>query len=116
IKDKADGYILKNSGKEEFIVAIQKVMSGEKYFSSSIVHRLIKDLNNPLLDTKALSVQELKIAKLLANGKSGPEIATEPYISRNTVNTPRKRIYSKLNISSLQELVRLVAQKGWLSV
>ena len=65
IKDKADGYILKNSGKEEFIVAIQKVMAGEKYFSSSIVHQLLRDLNNPLLDTKALSNQELKIAKLL---------------------------------------------------
>ena len=35
IKDKADGYILKNSGKEEFIVAIQKVVNGEKYFSKS---------------------------------------------------------------------------------
>lgn len=114
IKDKADGYILKNSGKEEFIVAIQKVMAGEKYFSSSIVHRLIKDLNNPLLDTRALSKQEMKIAKLLANGKSAPEIAKELFISNNTVNTHRKRIYAKLNISSLQELVRLGAQKGWL--
>lgn len=114
LKDKADGYILKNSGKEEFIVAIQKVVSGEKYFSSSIVQDLITDLNNPLLETKALSVQELKIAKALARGRSGPEIAESFFISINTVNTHRKRIYGKLNINSLQELVRLGAQKGWL--
>ncbi|MCP9770005.1 DNA-binding response regulator [Lacihabitans sp. LS3-19] len=113
IKDKADGYILKNSGKEEFIVAIQKVMVGEKYFSSSIVHQLLRDLNNPLLDTKALSNQELKIAKMLANGLSSPIIAEQLFISVNTVNTHKKRIYAKLNISNLQELVKLGAQKGW---
>lgn len=113
IKDKADGYILKNSGKEEFIVAIQKVMAGEKYFSSSIVHQLLRDLNNPLLDTKALSNQELKIAKLLANGLSSPLIAEQLFISVNTVNTHKKRIYAKLNIANLQELVKLGAQKGW---
>lgn len=114
LKDKADGYILKNSGKEEFIVAIQKVVNGEKYFSSSIVQDLIIGLENPLFDTKSLSVQELKIAKALTQGLSGPKIAEAFFISINTVNTHRRRIYSKLNINSLQELVRLGAQKGWL--
>lgn len=113
IKDKADGYILKNSGKEEFIVAIQKVVNGEKYFSSSIVQNLIVGLENPLFETKSLSVQELKIAKALTQGLSGPEIAEAFFISINTVNTHRRRIYSKLNINSLQELVRLGMQKGW---
>lgn len=111
IKDKADGYILKNSGKEEFIVAIQKVMNGEQYFSSSIVHQLLKTINNPLLETKSLSVQELKIAKALAQGDSGPTIADTFFIS---LNTHRRRIYKKLKINSLQELVKLGAQKGWL--
>lgn len=114
LRDKADGYILKNSGKEEFIVAIQKVVNGEKYFSSSIVQDLITGLGNPMLETKSLSVQELKIAKALARGQSGPEIAEAFFISINTVNTHRRRIYGKLNINSLQELVRLGAQKGWL--
>ncbi|SOE22035.1 DNA-binding response regulator, NarL/FixJ family, contains REC and HTH domains [Spirosomataceae bacterium TFI 002] len=114
LKDKADGYILKNSGKEEFIVAIQKVFNGEKYFSSSIVQDLIIGLENPLLDTKSLSVQELKIAKALTRGLSGPDIAKSFFISINTVNTHRRRIYGKLGINSLQELVTLGIQKGWL--
>lgn len=114
LRDKADGYILKNSGKEEFIVAIQKVFNGEKYFSSSIVQDLITGLENPFLDTRSLSKQELKIAKALTCGLSGPEIAKEYFISINTVNTHRRRIYGKLGINSLQELVRLGVQKGWL--
>lgn len=115
LKDKADGYLLKNSGKEEFIVAIQKVFNGEKYISSSIVQDLIVGLENPLYETKSLSVQELKIAKALTRGLSGPEIAQKFFISINTVNTHRRRIYSKLNIHSLQELVSLGVQKGWLN-
>lgn len=114
LKDKADGYILKNSGKEEFIVAIQKVVNGEKYFSSSIVQDLIIGLNNPSLETRSLSVQELKVAKALTRGISGPEIAKTFFISINTVNTHRRRIYSKLKINSLQELIQLGVQKGWL--
>ena len=115
LKDKADGYLLKNSGKEEFIVAIQKVFNGEKYISSSIVQDLIVGLENPLYETKSLSVQELKIAKALTRGLSGPEIAQKFFISINTVNTHRRRIYSKLNIHSLQDLVSLGVQKGWLN-
>lgn len=114
IKDKADGYILKNSGKAEFITAIHQIMEGEKYFSSSIVQQLVSNLNNPLLDFKSLSNQELKIAKLLVNGLSSAEVAEKLCISVNTVNTHRKRIYSKLRVNSLQELIRLGSQKGWL--
>jgi DNA-binding NarL/FixJ family response regulator len=114
LKEGADGYILKNAGKEEFITAIHKIYSGEKYFSSSIAYQLIKDLNNPLLDAKSLSNQELKIAKMLSSGATGPEVATSLFISLNTVNTHRKRIYIKMGINSLQELVRIGAKKGWL--
>ena len=75
---------------------------------------LIIGLENPLIETKSLSVQELKIAKALTRGFSGPEIAKSFFISINTVNTHRRRIYSKLGINSLQELARLGIQKGWL--
>lgn len=114
MKNKADGYILKNSSKAEFLLAIQNIMSGKTYFSSSVAQNIVIQMNKLEPETKSLSTQELKIAKEFTKGLSGPEIAEKYFISLNTVNTHRRRIYQKMNIKSLQELVRIGVQKGWL--
>lgn len=44
IKAGALGYVLKNSGKEELLIAIEKVSKGEFYFSSDVSDTLLKDL------------------------------------------------------------------------
>ncbi len=51
-----------------------------------------------------LSKQEAAVKALIVSGKTNKEIANELFISLNTVKTHITNIYSKLNVSSRQEL------------
>lgn len=58
-----------------------------------------------------LTERESEIAALLLKGKTYKMIAGELYLSENTVKTHVKNIYSKFNIQSKVELVRLLLQR-----
>ena len=58
-----------------------------------------------------LTARESEIAALLLKGRTYKMIANELYLSENTVKTHIKNIYSKFNIQSKTELVKLLMQK-----
>jgi len=58
-----------------------------------------------------LTERESEIAALLLKGRTYKMIANELYLSENTVKTHIKNIYSKFNIRSKTELVKLLMQK-----
>lgn len=62
-------------------------------------------LNEFIENTKKLSPAERSVFDLYVKGHTGKEIAEILYISINTVKTHNKRIYSKLNVSSRDELL-----------
>jgi DNA-binding CsgD family transcriptional regulator/tetratricopeptide (TPR) repeat protein len=49
---------------------------------------------------EALSQRELQVARLVAEGKSNPEIGAELFLSRKTVETHLRNIFRKLDVSS----------------
>jgi LuxR family maltose regulon positive regulatory protein len=49
---------------------------------------------------EALSPQEMRVLRLLAAGRSNPEIARELVVSTNTVKTQVQSIFRKLNVTS----------------
>jgi DNA-binding NarL/FixJ family response regulator len=59
----------------------------------------------------ALTPTETRIAALVALGKSNPDISTELYVSRNTVQTHVSNILAKLQLRSRLELIREVTQQ-----
>jgi DNA-binding CsgD family transcriptional regulator/tetratricopeptide (TPR) repeat protein len=56
----------------------------------------------------ALTPTETRIARLVALGKSNPDISAELYVSRNTVQTHVSSILTKLQLRSRIELIRAV--------
>ena len=62
------------------------------------------------LPIEALSLQELRVLRLLGSGLSNKEIARELVVSTNTIKTQVKSIYRKLNVNSREE-VREVARE-----
>ncbi|TGJ99491.1 DNA-binding response regulator [Leptospira semungkisensis] len=108
LKAGASGYITKASAGEELIVAIRKVISGNRYVSPEATEILVRELARPSdkLSHETLSEREFQILMLLVKGKSVRVIAEDLALSVNTVNTYRSRILEKMNLKSTQELVR----------
>ena len=54
---------------------------------------------------KRLSTREVEVLKLLSSGKKNKEIALELSINEKTVSTYKARLYKKLNVTNLVDLV-----------
>ena len=60
----------------------------------------------------ALTPTEIKIAYLIGDGRSNPDVAEHLFMSRNTVQTHVSHILAKLNARSRAEIVREVVRQG----
>ncbi len=119
IESGASGYILKDTGKEEFIKAITTIYKGDKYFStpvSSIIAegylQKIKKGSTPDDDSDnfGLTKREKGILKMIINGNSNREIADSFAISIRTIETHRFNIMKKLKVKNAAELVKLALE------
>ena len=59
-----------------------------------------------------LSQREIQIIRLSAEGLRASEIADRLFLSVNTVNTHRKRIYAKMNVRNVSDLIRQATELG----
>ncbi len=112
-----DGYLLKNSSKEELIDTIEKVSGGEKYFSSDITLSLLAEDNTQMeKDSLAkginLTTREVEIIKLIAEGFTNKEIGQKLFISHRTVDTHRTNLMKKLEVNNVAGLISYAIKKG----
>jgi DNA-binding CsgD family transcriptional regulator len=61
---------------------------------------------------EALTPTEVKVAALVAEGRSNPAIAAELFLSRNTVQTHISHILAKLGARSRAEIIRQTLDRG----
>ena len=54
-----------------------------------------------------LTAQEAQIAQLVAEGMTNPQIASQLYISKSTVEYHLRKIYRKLGVTTRTQLARL---------
>ena len=66
-------------------------------------------------DPKYLTVSEIEIVKLIADGLTTKEIASRRNISYHTVNTHRKNIFKKVEVSNASELIMHAIKAGWIN-
>lgn len=105
----ANGYLNKLSSKEEILEAINTVLTTGKFVSKKVREEIVnsyifKKPTNPL---EQLSNREIEIAKLLVDGSSNTDICISLNIQKSTVSTYRNRLFEKLNIHSLSDLIKL---------
>lgn len=101
-----DGYVLKNTGKHELIDALDKIASGNGYFSPAITQELTKALANNNNDGTHLTNREIEIIRLIEKEYSNKQIADELCISERTVETHRKNIFRKTNTQNVVGLLK----------
>jgi two-component system invasion response regulator UvrY len=105
----AYGFLTKDAEPSEVILAIHKVVGGQKYIDSEVANsiaigKLSPNSDNPFND---LSSRELNIALRLTKGQRVTDIASELSINAKTVNTYRYRMFDKLGVTSDVELTHL---------
>jgi DNA-binding NarL/FixJ family response regulator len=113
IKAGAAGYLLKEISIEEVAEAIRSVVSGQSLITPSMASKLLAEFSNlskkaearQAVPTPQLTSRELEVLKLVAQGMSNKEIATELYISENTVKNHVRNILEKLHLHSRMEAV-----------
>ncbi len=115
IANGADGYLLKDSGKDAILGAISQIMSGRTVIDNKVMQRLAalmsvssNTANTSLLDD--LTDREKEICTMLAEGLTNKQIAEALYISEGTVKNYISSIYDKTGIHDRSKLI--VAMKG----
>lgn len=104
----ATGYVLKGSGIEELMDAIEHARQGGAPVSPILARLLLKHFHKPVQpqaheepayeDEAALTAKETQVLRLIAMGYINREIADEMGLSGHTVTTHTKNIYKKLGV------------------
>ena len=107
------GYVLKSCAVEVLVLAIREVLRGATYLSSDISNVVIEAyLQRVELWTESLSLRELQILQLVAEGKSTKEVACLLDISVKTAESHRTRVMEKLEVHEVSGLVRYAVRRG----
>lgn len=116
IENNVDGYLQKNSQKEEFLKAIETILSGEKYFSKDIkdIYLQNKFEKNKEKEIK-LTKREVEVISLIAEEFTTQEIADKLFLSKHTIESYRKNLITKLNVRNLAGLTKYAIKKGYVS-
>ena len=106
----ANGFLSKMNDEEEIKNAILKMVNSGAYISPITQALLIDSIRNPAVSNPLLLLteRELQIAKMYAEGQGNLEIANSLDVKQNTVSTLKKRIFDKLEIENIVELIELI--------
>ena len=111
MKAGAVGYISKNSPLEIVLEGIRKVAAGQQYIDKKI--HIPTETIHKNSSKSILSDREKQVLQLIANGMTSREIADKLFIGKNTVNTHRKNMVRKLELSGNGELMRYAIDKKY---
>ena len=105
IRAGAAGYLLKDTRRDELIVAIKGTAEGRSYLDPSVAGRVMRQAIATPTPSASVESQaemfterELQILRLLAHGYSNPEIAQRLYLARGTVRNYVSAILQKLDV------------------
>ncbi len=115
------GYMLKNSSHQDFIKAIDTVLSGKKYLSYELSIAIAQEALEAGDDKSKkpkihLTRREIEIVKKIAEDKNNNEIADELHISLRTVETHRRNIAQKLNAKSVVSILKYAAKNNLINL
>jgi DNA-binding NarL/FixJ family response regulator len=114
----ASGYVLKSAADRDLVDACRAAIRGEPFIYPPAVSAIVRDflerreageIGEP---TDPLTPRELEVVKLIAEGQTNREIASELTISEKTVERHRANILGKLGMRDRVELTRYAIRRG----
>jgi len=117
IRAGAAGYLLKDTPRAGLIKAIEGTAAGQTYIDPSVAGKLFTHVAGTTVvrDTtvaESLSPREHKILRLLANGRSNTDIATQLFLSEGTVRNYVSGIFDKLGVTDRTQAAIIALRHG----
>jgi len=114
----ADGYCLKDAGRDELRVAIESVLAGNTYLSPGVAEQVMEGYieGRKRMKTKTtwdtITPREREVLKLLGEGYQNKEISELLHISVKTVEKHRANIMNKLDLHNAAALTAYAIEQG----
>jgi two-component system nitrate/nitrite response regulator NarL len=109
----AAGFVSKEARREQIVDAVLACARGEHVVPPDIAAGLVSEIRLRKQDDRpALTEREQEILRLIAAGKSLPEIAKELYLGVTTVKTHVQHLYEKLDVSDRAAAVATAMRRG----
>jgi DNA-binding NarL/FixJ family response regulator len=118
VKEGADGYLLKNLGRQKLLDAILRLRKGEAVVSGVLAARILRELRRPDPGTKQevaqdeLTTREMDVLMRIAAGDSNKQIAKTLCIAENTVKIHVANILAKLHLRNRVEAAVFAVREG----
>ncbi len=110
----ARGYLLKDTSADELLNAIRLVHEGQTLLAPAVAERLVSGINSG--GQESLTMRELEVLKLMGQGLSNSEIATELSIAQRTAKVHVQNILGKLGAANRTEAVSLAVRQQLISL
>lgn len=110
------GYVLKDDAANDILQCLRAVSQGQPYLSPALSSFLLRrnDSSRQFAEAKPqleeLTAMERRVLKLIAQNKTSKDIAQELFISPFTVETHRRNIRAKLELSGTQPVLRFALE------
>jgi two-component system NarL family response regulator len=107
----ARGYLLKDVAEEELVKALRDVIAGRTRVAPSVAAKLADRMTQV-----QLTMRELAVLRLLADGKTNKEIGAELSIAEGTVKVHLTHLFEKLGVSNRTEAIACATRRGLVRV
>ena len=115
VENGANGYLLKDTSKEELMRAIKVVSEGRKYFPPEISEIIIDELlakslesqNNVRPIFEKITPKEKQILGMIVQGYNSREMANKLFLSIRTVDNHRANMMKKVKAKNTADLVKM---------
>jgi len=102
----ANGFVSKRKEQEDIYNAVEMLLTGYSFFPSDTLHFISHPKSRKGdVDDMPLSNREVTVLRYLANGLSNKEIAEQLLLSNKTISAHKANIFSKLQVTSIVELI-----------
>jgi two-component system nitrate/nitrite response regulator NarL len=117
----ARGYFLKSASLEQLIQSLETIATGQAALTPEVTTKLLTHLSKdepstsgsrPSAAVAALNERELEILRLVAEGASNRHIASQLYLSENTVRTYLAHVLEKLGLENRVQAAAYALRNG----
>lgn len=116
------GYLLKNVNEDEMLFALKTVNNGTKYLCTELAQKLLDRFTQTLVQQSELanqridlSMREIEVLNLIAEGFTNQEMADKLFLSKRTVEGHRQMLIDKTGSKNTAALIRFAVVNGFLN-